>query len=122
MYFGIDIKLIFTKQSQQKLNKMTNLLEMTHAELMIASNEVRNAYIKADIENKHKMAINLIAQGYKHIQFQYGCIKRIKKNDSYVYVIKSGSGNGKHKTIYTTLLDAVTEVKNFGWGNIVSYK
>lgn len=101
---------------------MTNLLEMTHAELMESSEDVNNAYTNAVIMNKHTKAINLIAQGFKHIQFRYGCIKKIKKGDSYFYATRTGAGTRVNLLTTSVLLDAIIHIHNSGWGDIVSYK
>lgn len=101
---------------------MKQLLEMTHAELMLASDEVRIAYRQAVIEDKHSRAINLIAQGYKHIQFRYGCIKKIKKDGNYFYATRCGVGTGANAFTTNILFDAIKRVHECGWGDIESYK
>jgi len=101
---------------------MNNLLEMTHAELMASTEEVRNAYTNAVIEDKHSKAISLIAQGFKHIQFRNGCIKKIKKSDGYYYATRTGVGSGANLLITNILREAIIDIHSCGWGDIVSYK
>jgi hypothetical protein len=101
---------------------MNNLLEMTHAELMASSEGIRNAYTNAAIEDKHSKSINLILQGFKHIQFRHGCIKKIKKSDGYYYATRAGSGYGANLLTTNILREAITNIHNAGWGDLVSYK
>ena len=100
--------------------KTTNeILEMTHAELMVAGVEVKQMYRNAKFMQNLTEATNLIAQGYKHIQFkQGGCIQ--KKKD--FYVIKNGYGTGKATDTFLTLKECLIELEGSGWGEIVSYK
>lgn len=98
------------------------LLQMTHEELIKSSEEIRNAYTNAMIEQKRQKSITLVAAGYKHIQLEYGCIKRIKKDGSYLYVLRNGKGTGKNTSKHSILVDAITEAHNCGWGEIISYK
>ena len=98
------------------------LLQMTHEELMKSSEEIRNAYTNAMIEQKHQKSIKLVAEGYKHIQLVYGCIKRIKKDGNYLYVLRNGKGTGENTSQHSILVDAITEAHKCGWGEIISYK
>lgn len=101
---------------------MGNLLEMTHAELIASTDEIRNAYKNAMIEQKHQTSIKLVAEGYRHIQLVYGCIKRIKKDGSYLYVLRNGKGTGANTSQHSVLFDAITEAHTCGWGEIIGYK
>jgi histidine ammonia-lyase len=75
------------------------------------------------INEQFNKAVNLIEQGYKHIQYKHGCIKKIKKEDTFFYGVKTGNGTGKYMRIKTELLDAIIDVHISGWGDdIVSYK
>jgi hypothetical protein len=66
---------------------------------------------------------NLIAQGYKHLQFkQGGCIQRVKNKEGHHYVIKNGYGTGKATDKFNTLKEAIVELQGSGWGEIVSWK
>jgi len=68
-------------------------------------------------------ATNIIAQGYKHLQFrQGGCIIKIKSNDEIFYCVKNGVGKGKTLFAATTLESAIISLEGDGWGDIVSYK
>jgi len=120
------MRIIFRSQIKTtkpvKLNKMKELLEMTHAELILASKEIRTAYTQAVIEDKQSRAINLIAQGYKHIQLENGSIKKIKKDGSYFYATRNGLGTGVNLFVTNVLLDAIKKTHQSGWGDIVSYK
>jgi len=99
------------------------ILEMTHAELMIASVEVKQMYRNAKLSNNLTLATNLIAQGYKHLQFQNGgCIQKKKNSDGNYYVIKNGYGTGKATNTFLTLKECLIELQGSGWGEIASYK
>lgn len=100
--------------------KTTNeILEMTHAQLMVASVEVKQMYRNAKFSKNLTEATNLIAQGFKHLQFrQGGCIQ--KKKD--FYVIKNGYGTGKVTNTFLTLKECLIHLDGCGWGEIVSYK
>ena len=66
---------------------------------------------------------NLIAQGFKHLQFrQGGCIKRVKNKEGHHYVIKQGLGTGAVCNKFNTLKEAIIYLQGYGWGEIVSYK
>ena len=99
------------------------ILEMTHAELMVASVEVKQMYRNAKTEKNLTEATNLIAQGFKHLQFrQGGCIQKKKNSDGNYYVIKNGYGTGKATNTFLTLKECLIELEGSGWGEIVSYK
>ena len=103
------------------------ILEMTHAELMVASVEVKQMYRNAKFAKNLTEATNLIAQGFKHLQFrQGGCIQKKKGNDHLgkitIYVIKYGYGTGKATNTFSTLKECLTHLEGSGWGEIVSYK
>ena len=104
--------------------KATNeILKMTHKELLIASVEVKQMYSEAKIMKNLTEATNLIAQGFKHLQFrQGGCIQKKKNLDGNYYVIKNGYGTGKVTNTFLTLKECLTELEGSGWGEIVSYK
>jgi len=73
------------------------------------------------------IATNLIAQGYKHLQFRNGgCIQR-KKTTNHLgeiifYVIKNGKGTGKATSTFSTLKECLLHLEGHGWGDIISYK
>jgi hypothetical protein len=72
-------------------------------------------------------ATNLIAQGYKHLQFrQGGCIQKKSSKDHLgkitIYVIKNGYGTGAVLNSFSTLKECLQELEGSGWGEIVSYK
>jgi hypothetical protein len=100
--------------------KTTNeILEMTHKELLIASVEVKQMYRKAKFMKNLTDATNLVAQGYRHLQFvNGGCIQ--KKKD--FYVIKNGYGTGKATNTFSTLKECLTHLDGSGWGEIKNYK
>jgi hypothetical protein len=108
--------------------KNTNqILEMTHAELMVASVDVKQMYRDAKIAKNLTVATNLIAQGYKHLQFQNGgCIQKKKGTDHLgkitIYVIKNGYGTGKATNTFLTIKECLMHLDGSGWGEIVSYK
>ena len=104
--------------------KATNeILKMTHKELLIASVEVKQMYAEAKIMKNLTEATNLIAQGFKHLQFrQGGCIQKKKNLDGNYYVIKNGYGTGKATNTFLTLKECLIELEGSGWGEIVSYK
>jgi hypothetical protein len=116
--------------NNKKQNKMKNtneILEMTHAELMVSSAEVKQMYRNAKIAKNLTFATNLIAQGFKHLQFQNGgCIQKKKGNDHLgkitIYVIKNGYGTGKATNTFLTLKECLMHLDGSGWGEIVSYK
>lgn len=103
------------------------ILEMTHQELLAASIEVKEMYrIAKNIKNLTD-ATNLIAQGFKHLQFsQGGCIQKKKGTDhlgtTTFYVIKNGHGNGKVISTFATLKECLIHLEVSGWGEILSYK
>jgi hypothetical protein len=106
---------------------MEAILEMTHADLMVASFEVRKMYSEARFKKDLTEAINLIAQGYTHLQFkQGGCIQKKKATDHLgkitIYVIKNGYGTGKATNTFLTLKECLMHLDGSGWGEIVSYK
>ena len=106
---------------------MEAILEMTHAELMVASVDVKQMYRDAKIAKNLTVATNLIAQGYKHLQFQNGgCIQKKKGTDHLgkitIYVIKNGLGTGKATNTFSTLKECLMHLDGSGWGEIVSYK
>ena len=88
--------------------KTTNeILKMTHQELLVASVEVKQMYREARFMKNLTDATNLVAQGYKHLQFrQGGCIQ--KKKD--FYVIKNGYGTGKVTNTFLTLNLKIDEI------------
>ena len=103
------------------------ILEMTHQELLVASIEVKEMYRKAKMMKNLTDATNLIAQGYKHLQFSSGgCIQKKKGTDhlgkTTFYVIKNGLGNGKATNTFLTLQECLTHLQGSGWGEIASYK
>jgi len=108
--------------------KTTNeILKMTHQELLVASVEVKQMYREAKIMKNLTDATNLVAQGYKHLQFrQGGCIQKKSSKDHLgkitIYVIKCGIGTGKATHTFLTLKDCLQELEGSGWGEIVSYK
>ena len=66
---------------------------------------------------------NLIAQGFKHLQFrQGGCIKRVRNQDGHHYVIKNGRGTGNVTNTFSTLKQAIVHLQGSGWGDIASYR
>jgi hypothetical protein len=72
-------------------------------------------------------ATNLIAQGYKHLQFrQGGCIQKKKGKDhlgkTTFYVIKNGYGTGNVTNTFPTLKECIVHLQGSGWGEIKSYK
>jgi RecA-family ATPase len=104
--------------------KTTNeILKMTHQELMNSSDEIRQMYREAEATEKLITATNLIAQGYKHLQFrQGGCIQKKKNTNGVFYVIKNGYGTGKVTNTFLTLKECITHLQGCGWGEIVSGK
>jgi len=107
--------------------KTEEILKMTHQELLVASVEVKEMYRNAKTLKNLTDATNLIAQGYKHLQFQNGgCIQKKKGTDHLgkitVYVIKNGYGTGKATNTFLTLKECLTHLEGSGWGEIVSYK
>jgi hypothetical protein len=100
---------------------------MTHAELMVAGVEVKQMYREAKTMENLTKGTNLIAQGYKHLQFQNGgCIQKKKGTDHLgkitIYVIKNGYGTGKVTNTFLTLKECLTHLEGSGWGEIVSGK
>lgn len=109
------------------MKNLNEILEMTHAELMVASFEIKQMYKNAKIAKNLTVATNLIAQGYKHLQFQNGgCIQKKKATDHLgkitVYVIKNGYGTGKITNTFLTLKECLLHLDGSGWGEIVNYK
>jgi hypothetical protein len=105
-------------------NKSENeILEMTHAELMVAGVEVKQMYREAKTMENLTKGTNLIAQGCKHLQFrQGGCIQKKKNSNGEFYVIKNGYGTGKVTNTFLTLKECITHLQGYGWGEIVSGK
>ena len=109
------------------MTTLNEILKMTHQELLVASVEVKQIYSEAKIMQNLTVATNLIAQGYKHIQFKNGgCIQKKKKTDHLgkftIYVIKNGYGTGKVTNTFLTLKECLIELEGSGWGEIKSYK
>jgi len=108
--------------------KTTNeILKLTHQELLVASVEVKQMYAEAKIMKNLTDATNLVAQGYKHLQFTNGgCIQKKKGTDHLgkitIYVIKNGYGTGKATNTFLTLKECITHLYGSGWGEIKSYK
>ena len=102
------------------------ILEMNNQELLVASIEVKEMYRTAKIMKNLTDATNLIAQGFKHLQFQGGCIQKKKGNDhlgtTTFYVIKNGYGTGKAIYKFSTLKECLINLEDSGWGEIVSCK
>jgi len=104
--------------------KTTNeILKMTHQELMNSSDEIRQMYREAKTTKNLITATNLIAQGYKHLQFrQGGCIQKKKNVNGDFYVIKNGYGTGKATNTFLTLKECLTHLEGSGWGEFANYK
>jgi hypothetical protein len=69
------------------------------------------------------MGTNILAQGFKHLQFQQGgCIQKKKNVDGNFYVIKNGYGTGKATDTFKTFKQCLEHLDGSGWGNIVDYK
>jgi len=104
--------------------KTTNeILKMTHQELINSSDEIKQMYREAKTMENLTKATNLIAQGYKHLQFrQGGCIQKKKNSNGEFYVIKNGYGTGKVTNTFLTLKECLIELQGCGWGEIVEYK
>jgi len=104
------------------MKTVNEILEMTHAELMNSSDEVRQMYRKAsDLRffNDVKKGIDL---GYKHIQMSYGCIKVKNNKNGIYYTTRNGRGTGKDTGQYLCLEDCIKSIANYGWGKEVTYK
>ena len=65
---------------------------------------------------------NFIAQGFKHLQLEGGCIQYKKRSEGNYYVTKNGYGTGYELQRFNTLKDALNDVYESGWGYIKSYK
>jgi len=65
---------------------------------------------------------NLIAQGFKHLQLEGGCIQYKKRKEGNYYVTKNGYGTGAELQKFNTLKNALTDVYESGCGYIKSYK
>jgi len=120
----------FDKQSDsrlalktKKMTKQQELLSMTHQELMNATQEIKNLRNDAyhlDFSNKVELGVKL---GFKHIQIgDCGCIKVRKNENGIFYATRNGRGMGKDKNQYVNLKECIDHLKNYGWGNNVTYK
>ena len=104
------------------MKAVNEILEMTHAELMNSSDEVRQMYRKASDLRFFNDVKNGVDLGYKHIQMRYGCIK-VKQNKNCIYYsTRSGNGTGKDIGKFLSLEDCVNSIVNCGWGKEVTYK
>lgn len=98
------------------------ILQMTHQELMNSNDEIRQMYREAKKMENLTKATNLIAQGYKNLQFERGCIQKKKNINGDYYVIKNGYGTGKVTNTFLTLKESIIYIYDYGWGEIVDYK
>ena len=99
-----------------------NILDMTHEELMKASEETRKAYFEAKLSQKYSDALRIIEIGAKHIYLDYGSILVRKNKNGVFYALRNGKGTGCDVQQFTDLLDAVKSADSSGWGRINSFK
>ena len=84
--------------------------------------EEKEIYKQEKIQKNLIDGTNLIAQGFKHLQLEGGCIQYKKKIEGNYYVTKNGRGTGTELDKFNTLKDALIDVYESGWGYIKSYK
>jgi hypothetical protein len=94
---------------------MTNLLEMTHEELLVADTQTK-LYYRVQIKDAfYNIVKNYFDAGCKHVQIGFiSCIKlKSNKNGKY-FVTRNGKGFGCDTGEYLNLKDATDELYDCG--------
>jgi hypothetical protein len=98
---------------------MTNLLEMTHEQLLIA-----DAQTKLDYRNQLKNHFctrvkNYFDFGFKHVQIGFhSCIKLKSNKNGLYYVTRNGKGFGNDTGEFLDLKDATDSLLDCGHYNL----
>jgi len=97
---------------------MTNLLEMTHEQLLIADSEIRLQY-RIELKNAfYNIVKNYFDAGNKHVQIDsISCIKFKSNKNGFYYATRNGKGFGNNTGEYIDLKDATDSLLDCGHYN-----
>jgi hypothetical protein len=98
------------------------LLNMTHQELLVASNEIKFQYKEAKKIELYNSIKIIFKNGYKHIQLYNGCLKVKRNKNSVFYSSRNGKGTGGDLYQSSDLKYITDKISGLGWGNIISFK
>lgn len=93
----------------------TNILEMTHEELVNSSEQIKQEYREQRMLIFYTIVENYFESGHNHVQIgQYSCIIKKKNRNGIYYVTRNGLGTGRNTGGYTTLKDATDNLYRCG--------
>jgi hypothetical protein len=94
---------------------MTNILQMTHEELMSSTEEIRKEYRFLKKLEFFNIVKNYLESGYSHIQIgNYSCIIIKKNKNGFYYVTRNGKGTGCNTGEFIDLMDATNSLYSSG--------
>ena len=97
---------------------MTNILEMTHEQLMDSSKEIRLEYRNAKKIQFFEIVKLYFESGTNHVQIgNVSCILLKKNKNGYYYATRNGKGTGSNTGEFTDLMDACNSLYSCGHYN-----